>query len=497
MSTVLDPAGAHHQRREVPAAGEQQADAAVRQRVSRYRVRASRTAEHRSAATVSSMVALSSLQQPHRVGLQPARGRAPTGGPGRCTPPRRRPCRTRRRAGTSWRRPAVQHVVEVAADQQALVGGPVRGAQGQAGHVRQRRLQPGCCAAPRSCAPAARRAPAAAIAIPARCGELLHERGVARAGADGPGHRGRVPQQDERARPARRCREAPRPRRDRRRPPDRPDHAVAGSALRPRRVGQVVEQQRAAIASGPHSAAAPGRAGLTRRRARPTHSAPPRSPATHSIAPAASIAGPRPATACRQLGGGQLDHRPRRPARGAGTGPSRRLAAARNRDRDRSASRLSMPRVLLGRCRRRTRRPSRRAGLGGARAGRRPVDGELDLVGAAARPSCSTVHRAHRRSSSPTRWSGNRAADARRSGSGPRPGGRGRGCRCRRRRAAGRPGSSRARGRGLLDRCPAGVVDRARPCRRRAPARPSAPLPSPERPRGAAGPGASSIRLRL
>ena len=300
----------------------------------------------------------------------------------------------------------VQHVVEVAADQQPLLGGPVGGAEGQAGHPRQRRLQQA----------GAQHAGGAHLARVERCGrhrdartlgELVHQGGVAgrRGGPDRS-----VPHQDERAR----------------------GHAVAGKrhdradrgrrhlgttrtgrggrprrGVRPRCVGQVVRQQRCVglltAQRGHHRCGQFPGSGAARSAPSRTVPRPPTRPR------------PRPSTrATRPRRPAPARRRPARPpsspsARGAGTGPASRWREARNRDRDRSTSRVSSrPCCSVTSSTYQAAQPSAR--YVAPRVQPAPARGELDLA------RCVTVgedrpsgDRARPTSSSPTRRFGSRA----------------------------------------------------------------------------------------
>ncbi len=201
----------------------------------------------------------------------------------------------------------MQHVVEVAADQQPLVGGPVGGAEAQAGHPPQRRLQQA----------GAQHAGRAHLAGVERCsrhrdartlGELVHQGGVARRR----GGSGRaVPHQDEGA-----CGHSVAGERHdradcRRRRPGTPRTGRPRRGVRPRCVGQVVRQQRCiglltAQRSHHRCGQFPGSGTAGTHRAGPF----PGRPLDHVPARRRR---PHDRNRLGQLGDGQLDHRPRRP----------------------------------------------------------------------------------------------------------------------------------------------------------------------------------------
>jgi hypothetical protein len=330
---VLHPPAAHQERREVAATGEHQADAAVRQRrrgtehqghelrspVGRARV------DHRG---------VEHLQEAHRVVLDPAerenRLAQPTRADRGVDALAAHVAEQERRGGPR----GAHHVVEVAPDQHALVRRPVRGAQGEARHLRQRRLEQAAAQHPRRAhLPGVERR--GGHGDPRALRELLHESGV-----DGRGDGGRqrvgVPQQDERT----------------------GRHAVAGKrhdradgrgtrprpALPPRRAVEVVDQQRGVALLAPQRGRdrfGQGRdVGATRaHRAAAVACRPFERPAGHR--------GPDDHDGVSQLGGGQLDHLLRGPAGMQGQAQ----ATAGRGEEPRPASfgeQVVQPRVLLG-----------------------------------------------------------------------------------------------------------------------------------------------------
>ena len=403
---MLDPVAAHHQRREVAAAGEHQADAAARQRC--------RGAEHQRheprGAVGRGRVQhrrVEQLQQPHRVVLHAAAARAPTGGPGPCSPRRRRPCRTRRPAGRSWR---CRAGAARRRSRRRSAAPPRRAGMRRRGSGRApaaATAAAGWCATRRPCAPGGRRA----LRPPSRCPHAGRTRppGRRRGPSRWPGDRGAsrtrtsapagtpLPGSDTTA-PT-----AAEPRDD----PDRSGRqATARCPPTVRRPGGPA----AAVRRSPDRAARPPPVRavprVRRGRSAPSRTVP-RPPTRPRPRPSTTATRPRPPAPARR--------RPARPpsspsARGAGTGPSFPLAEARNRDRDRSTSRVSSrPCCSVTSSTYQAAQPS---GRSWRRARNRlPPDGELDLARCVTRRASRSTARGSSAptSSSPTRRFGSRA----------------------------------------------------------------------------------------